>query len=86
MNPQKVLPDGARCGDFAVARGRGAATGSASRSRPPGGHVDLIAPSSKGRSATRSDPRASAGRAVAIVGGRTHADKGNPCEVDEELR
>ena len=21
MNPQKVLPDGARCGDFAVARG-----------------------------------------------------------------
>jgi len=25
MNPQKVLPDGARCGDFAIARGRDAA-------------------------------------------------------------
>jgi glycolate oxidase FAD binding subunit len=47
--------------------------------------VDLIAPTSKGgvgdalRSA--SDRRAR----VAIVGGRTHADKGNACEVDEEL-
>jgi hypothetical protein len=25
MNPQKVLPDGARCGDFAMARGSNAA-------------------------------------------------------------
>ena len=25
MNPQKVLPDGARCGDFAMARGNDAA-------------------------------------------------------------
>jgi glycolate oxidase len=29
MNPQKVLPDGARCGDFAVARGVDAATAAA---------------------------------------------------------
>jgi glycolate oxidase len=29
MNPQKVLPDGARCGDFAVARGSDAATAAA---------------------------------------------------------
>jgi hypothetical protein len=27
MNPQKVLPDGARCGDFAVAAARTDATG-----------------------------------------------------------
>jgi hypothetical protein len=26
MNPQKVLPDGARCGDFAMARGSDAAS------------------------------------------------------------
>lgn len=47
--------------------------------------MDLIAPSSKAevvgalRSATGRRSR------VAIVGGRTHADKGNPCEADEEL-
>jgi hypothetical protein len=29
MNPQKVLPDGARCGDFAVARGSDAAAAAA---------------------------------------------------------
>ena len=29
MNPQKVLPDGARCGDFAMARGSDAATAAA---------------------------------------------------------
>ena len=47
--------------------------------------MDLIAPSSKQevvgalRSATGRRSR------VAIVGGRTHADKGNPSEADEEL-
>ena len=47
--------------------------------------MDLIAPSSKGEviGALRS---ASERRArVGIVGGRTHADKGNPCEADQEL-
>jgi hypothetical protein len=29
MNPQKVLPDGARCGDFAMARGHDAETAAA---------------------------------------------------------
>ena len=29
MNPQKVLPSGARCGDFAMARGSDAATAAA---------------------------------------------------------
>ena len=29
MNPQKVLPDGARCGDFAAARGSDAAAATA---------------------------------------------------------
>ncbi len=32
-----------------------------------------------------SAARASAGAATAIVGGRTHVDKGNPAEVDDEL-
>ena len=47
--------------------------------------MDLIAPSSKAdvgdalRSASERQAR------VAIVGGRTHADRGNPCEADEEL-
>ena len=47
--------------------------------------MDLIAPSSREevvgalRSATGRRSR------VAIVGGRTHADEGNPCEADEEL-
>ena len=47
--------------------------------------MDLIAPASKAEvgEALRS---ASERRArVAIVGGRTHADKGNPCTADEEL-
>jgi glycolate dehydrogenase FAD-binding subunit len=47
--------------------------------------VDLIAPSSKedvvGALRSASERRAR----VAIVGGRTHVDKGNPCEVDEEV-
>jgi glycolate oxidase FAD binding subunit len=47
--------------------------------------VDLIAPSSKaevvGALRSASDRRAK----VAIVGGRTHADKGNPSEADQEL-
>ena len=52
MNPQKVLPDGARCGDFAVAapavhRCRGGGRGAA------GGHVDLIHPHERGRGARR---------------------------------
>jgi glycolate oxidase FAD binding subunit len=47
--------------------------------------VDLISPSSKEevghalRAATERRAR------VGLVGGRTHADKGNRCEVDEEL-
>ena len=47
--------------------------------------MDLIAPSSKEEvvDALRS---ASERRArVAIVGNRTHVDRGNPCEVDEEM-
>ncbi|HEX6580038.1 MAG TPA: FAD-binding oxidoreductase [Actinomycetota bacterium] len=47
--------------------------------------MDLITPSTKedvvGALRSASERRAR----VAIVGGRTHADKGNRCEVDEEL-
>jgi glycolate oxidase FAD binding subunit len=47
--------------------------------------VDLIAPATKedvaGALRSASERRAR----VAIVGGRTHADKGNPSEADEEL-
>jgi glycolate oxidase FAD binding subunit len=47
--------------------------------------VDLIAPPSKAE--VGDALRSSSGRRsrVAIVGGRAHADKGNPCEADEEL-
>src|SRR5581483_4795436 len=67
------LRDGAR-------RGRGGGRGLA-----PGGVVDLIHPHSKAdvlevlREASRHRTR------VLIVGGRTHMDKGNPCETDVEL-
>jgi glycolate oxidase FAD binding subunit len=47
--------------------------------------MDLISPSSTTEVADALRA-ASEGRArVAIVGGRTHLDRGNPCEVDEEL-
>jgi hypothetical protein len=36
MNPQKVLPDGARCGDFAVARAGSADAADAAASLPEG--------------------------------------------------
>jgi glycolate oxidase FAD binding subunit len=47
--------------------------------------VDLIAPGSKDevREALRAASRR--GTRVSIVGGGTHVDKGNPCEVDVEL-
>jgi glycolate oxidase FAD binding subunit len=47
--------------------------------------VDLIAPGSRDevRKALRASSRR--GTRVSIVGGRTHVDKGNPCEVDVEL-
>ena len=40
MNPRKVLPDGARCGEFAIAARLGRRRGR--RRRPPGGLVDLM--------------------------------------------
>jgi glycolate oxidase FAD binding subunit len=47
--------------------------------------VDLIEPGSQEevREALRS--ASEAGTRILIVGGRTHADKGNPCEVDMEI-
>lgn len=47
--------------------------------------MDLISPGSKEE--VGEALRAASGRRgrVAIVGGRAHEDKGNPCEVDEEL-
>jgi glycolate oxidase FAD binding subunit len=47
--------------------------------------VDLIAPSSKAEVGDALRSASDRRSRVAIVGGRTHADKGNPCEADEEL-
>ena len=78
MNPRKVLPDGARCGDFAAAAlGR---DGDAA-----GGHVDLIHPHDAGAVCEALREASAAGTRVLPVGGRQHLDKGNPCEVDAEL-
>ena len=73
MNPQKVLPAGARCGDYAAAR---------LRRTPP-------RPPRTCRRARGSDPscktrrrggasRASGGDSVLIVGGRRTCGRGNP--------
>ena len=84
MNPQKVLPDGARCGDFAVAAR--ARTPRRPR-RPAGGLMDLIHPHAKAdvADAVRDAARR---RAAGPARGRragTHMDRGNPTEVDAEL-
>jgi glycolate oxidase FAD binding subunit len=47
--------------------------------------VDLISPSSKGEVGDALRDASERRVRVAIVGGRTHADKGNPCEVDAEV-
>ncbi len=71
MNPRKVLPDGARCGDFAAAAlGR---EGDAA-----GGHVDLIHPHDAGAVCEALREASATGTRVLPVGGRQHLDKGNP--------
>ena len=47
--------------------------------------MDLISPSSKGGVADALRDASERRAGVAIVGGRTHADHGNPCEVDAEV-
>jgi glycolate oxidase FAD binding subunit len=47
--------------------------------------VDLIEPGSQEEVREALRAASEAGTRVSIVGGRTHADKGNPCEVDMEL-
>jgi glycolate dehydrogenase FAD-binding subunit len=47
--------------------------------------VDLIEPGSQEEVREALRAASEAGTRVSIVGGRTHADKGNPCEVDIEL-
>jgi glycolate oxidase FAD binding subunit len=47
--------------------------------------VDLISPSSKEEVGEALRAASERPARVAIVGGGTHADKGNPCEIDEEL-
>jgi len=47
--------------------------------------VDLIAPSSTEDVADALRSASERRVRVAIVGGRSHVDKGNPCEVDEEV-
>jgi len=47
--------------------------------------VDLIEASSTDEVAEALRRASAAGTTVAIVGGRTHADRGNPVEVEEEL-
>jgi glycolate oxidase FAD binding subunit len=47
--------------------------------------VDLIEPASKGEVSEALRAASERGTRVSVTGGRTHADKGNPCEVDMEL-
>ena len=47
--------------------------------------MDLIAPSSRSEVADALRDASERGVCVGIVGGRTHADKGNPCAVDVEM-
>ncbi|HEX6399050.1 MAG TPA: FAD-binding protein [Actinomycetota bacterium] len=47
--------------------------------------MDLISPSSTAEVADALRAASERRTRVSIVGGRTHLDKGNPCEVDEEL-
>jgi glycolate oxidase FAD binding subunit len=47
--------------------------------------VDLIAPGSKDQVREALHEASERGTRVSIVGGRTHADMGDPCEVDREL-
>ena len=76
MNPEKVLPAGARCGEFAAAAmGR---DGSA-----PGGHVDLIHPADAGE--VVDAVRRSRAAAAPVVGGRRHMARRGAVEVDAEL-
>ena len=47
--------------------------------------MDLIEPGSQGEVREALFGASQGGTRVSIVGGRTHGDKGNPCEVDMEL-
>ncbi len=47
--------------------------------------MDLIEPGSQGEVREALFGASERGTRVSIVGGRTHGDKGNPCEVDMEL-
>jgi glycolate oxidase FAD binding subunit len=47
--------------------------------------VDLIEPDSREEVREALHDASERGTQVSIVGGRTHADKGDPCEVDSEL-
>ena len=82
MNPQKVLPAGARCGDFAMMRGSDAAEAAA---QPAGGFVDLIHPHAKQDVEDAVRDAAAARSRLLVIGGRTHMDRGNPTDVDAEL-
>ena len=81
MNPHKVLPDGARCGDFAMSaiamrRRRPRASRRDRGSIHPHAKADVVEAL---REANAAAPR------LLVVGGRHHMDKGEPCEVDGEL-
>ena len=47
--------------------------------------MDLIHPHTKGDVADTLREATANGTRVLVVGGRTHMDRGNPCEVDAEL-
>lgn len=47
--------------------------------------MDLIHPHTKGDVADTLREATASGTRVLVVGGRTHMDRGNPCEVDAEL-
>ena len=84
MNPQKVLPDGARCGEFALAAAGTDDAAAAADTLPEGTWIS-IHPHTKADVAEALREASAAGVRVLPVGGRRHMDRGNPTEVDAEL-
>ena len=83
MNPQKVLPAGARCGDFAMTRGSRRRRGRRRACRRARGSDPPALEATTSRTPLRE--AAAKGPRLLVVGGRTHMDRGNRVEVDAEL-
>ena len=75
MNPRKVLPDGARCGEFALAAA-GSGDADADARGAAGGLVDLIHPRTVTDVGEALHEASASGRRVLVVGGRGTSTRG----------